>query len=378
MHDPAQTTSKPAGWRRTRYGIAFTLGLAVAAMGYITSFDNLMTYAKKHGFLVAPALPIGLDLGIPALLLLDSLRPSAYLRWSAWGLTAFTVFANAAVTPGGGITSAVLHAVMPAVAVVFFETARHLREDPSRMDRIRFARYAVSPVRTVRLRVRMIRWEVTSYADALRLESAILLARAVLVSEYHQRVWRRTEKLVPVILRHQLDTGQVPHQLFFETDWPAAVRSWVREVLDDLDPHRGTGLLEPERSEPDSILVSDAGAPDPWDLIWDQRDRLVPQGVSGEAFIQAIAIARNHYEQVNRHIGGEKLRGPIFIAKARANTIARVLKTAYESGIDQAVALLDPSPTADDAPEWQAETDPDPDGPAGLTEDVPAPAGGAS
>jgi hypothetical protein len=372
-------------WQRFQYGLRYALalagGLTVAGVGDYMSFRNLMRYAERHDFNPGWGLPIGLDAGIPALLLLDSLRPSRFLRMAAWALSAGTVVANAAVTPDQSWIARGLHGIMPALAIIWYEAVRRLNRsaaDESKMDKIRLARWLVSPVRTTRLRVRMIRWEVTSYAEALRLESAILLARAVLVAEYGQRVWKRTRPLVPVILAHQLDTGQLPREMFFETDWTVAVRAWVREVLDDLDPHRGGDPIPDDRSGLDPFLVSDVAEPSPWDQVWDQRDRLVPAGVAPEVFAQAIAVTRHHFEQVGRHMNGETLRGLIGGAKARANAMATVIRTAYQSGPDQAVANLDAATPVRAAVAPRAETSPDPAGPSGRTEDEPAPVGGAS
>lgn len=325
----------PEVWaRRISYGTALALGLAVAAMGYTSSFSNLSKYAGLHGYPFPAALPIGLDLGIPALLILDWLRASPFLRTAAWSLAALTVFANGAVA-GGTMRDRLLHAALPAIAILIVEAARHLRADPARMDRIRLSRYLVAPVRTLRLRARMVAWEVTSYSEALKLESAILYARAVLAAEYGQRSWRRTRKQVPVILVHELRTGQLPDGLFYG-DWRGAVLSWVRDTLNDLDPHRRPGPAEPDRSE----LVSEpvpAGVleRDPWDRVWDRLDSLDCDGLTPEQMTIAYAVARRHFDQVGRHIVADKLRGPVGIGKPKALTLATTLRTAYETASDQ-------------------------------------------
>lgn len=330
--------------RKVRYAIAFMLGIGVAGVGDYASFRNLMKYAAQHDFGVPWGLPVGLDAGIPALLLLDSLRPSRFLRVSAWTLSAGTVFANAAVTPDHSWVARGLHGVMPALAILWYEAIRRINrtEDTHRMDQIRWSRYLVSPVRTARLRMRMIRWEITSYADALRMESAILLARTVLVSAYRERTWRRTRRSVPVILAHQLDTGQLPQDLFFGTDWSTAVRTWITGALDDLDPNHPAALTRNAMPDPDPVADRPAIERDPWECIWEHRDRLIPEEVSPAVFAKAFGLARWHFEQFNRHIVIKDMRNELGVRNAHASTLARLLQSAYENGPERAIPSADP------------------------------------
>lgn len=331
--------------RQLRFGIAVSLGTIVAGVGYYSSFNNLKRYAAEHGFSFPAGLPIGMDLGIPALLLLDSLRPNRFLRWSAWAITAATIAGNAAVTPGHDILSAGLHAILPLIAVVFFEAARRFKraEDPAeiarkaarKLDRIRWSRYLVRPVRTVRLRARMVAWETTSYKTALQLESAILYARTVLAYEYGQRSWAATRNLVPIILVHQLDTGQLPERMLYETDWQAAVRAWVLATLNELDPSR---VPEPEPEHQCPVVFESGPEPlperDPWDRLWDRLDQLTPEGIDPGYMTLAYALARQHFDQFRRPISGSKLAGLPGLGKPKALLIAEALKTGYETVTD--------------------------------------------
>jgi hypothetical protein len=132
-------------WQRFQYGLRYALalagGLTVAGVGDYMSFRNLMRYAERHDFNPGWGLPVGLDAGIPALLLLDSLRPSRFLRMAAWALSAGTVVANAAVAPDQSWVARGLHGIMPALAIVWYEAIRRLNRpevDTSKMDRVRF------------------------------------------------------------------------------------------------------------------------------------------------------------------------------------------------------------------------------------------------
>jgi hypothetical protein len=373
VHAPA-SPSRAATWsRRIRYAIALLLGTAVAAMGYVTSFSNLSKWAQAHHYSIPAALPIGLDIGIPALLILDSLRPSRYLRWSAWALSALTVAGNAAVTPGASVLDRALHGVMPAVAILFFEALRHLRVDQSKdktraeLDRIRRSRYVVAPVRTIRLRVRMIAWEVTSYTEALRLESTILYARAVLIAEYGKRSWVGTRRRVPIILAHQLATGQLPQHLMFETDWQRAVRDWVVSTLDELDPTRGAEPGKPKKSKPVSDAVPEVVIQrEPWDRVWDRRGESVPDGLTPDQISMAYGLARQRFEQIGRHISGDLLSGPIGIGKPKALALAKAFKTAYETEVNPRFSQRSHEPGAELSATAPAETGPEPAETAGF------------
>lgn len=330
--------------RTAGYGLALTLGLAVAAAGYISSFDNLATYASGHGFPKGWLLPVGLDLGIPALLILDWLRPSLFLRATAWALAGGTVLANAAVA-GGTWTDRALHAVMPAVAILIVEAGRHLQDDPSRMDKIRLSRWLLSPIRTARLKRRMVLWEVTSYDEALKRESAILHARTVLQSAYRTGSWRETRKLVPATLKHQIATGQMPFSVLLGSDLQTSVRDWVYDTLTSIaaTPPPVTTI----RAETDADQADDSieGEQDPWVTIWVTRDSLIPDGIPASVFDAAIGYAQRTYEQVGKLPTVGDFRTELGIAQARAAAIRKAIGSALD-GPPVAVTepVTEPSP----------------------------------
>ncbi|MFC9973498.1 DUF2637 domain-containing protein [Spirillospora sp. NPDC127200] len=331
------------------YVIALLAGAAVFASGTATSFANLARYAREHGWIWGPALPLGLDLGIFALLLLDWLRPSAFLRTSAWALTAGTVLANYAVTDGDR-TDRALHAIVILVAVIIFEAARHLRDDATRMDKVRLSRWFLSPWRTARLWRRMVLWEIRSYSDALTRESAILHARTLLAAHYGEGSWRKVRKRVPLTLQHQLTTGQLPSSVLHSLDLQDAVRAWVHETLEDLaSSAAGSSPVpapEPEVREV-RVEVPVPAQRDRWDLIWDLRDRLVPDGVPPMVFAKAIAVARAHFEQVGEHIKVADLMSELGTGKPRATKISQVLRSSHTDGPDLWVRTEDPAPGSD-------------------------------
>jgi len=336
------STARAAG-----YGLALALGLAVAFMGFSSSYATLSAYGNAHGFAFdGRVLPIGLDLGIPALLLLDWLRPSVFLRTSAWSLTGLTIAANGAVA-GDSWAERLLHAVMPAVAIVIVESARHLRDDPSRMDRIRLSRWLLSPIRTARLRRRMVLWEITSYSDALTRESAILHARTVLTAAYGHRYWWATRRRVPTTLVHQIGTGQLPSSVLFSSDLQTAVRDWVYETLAAVAATPPPVVTVRTPIDCDRTGDSPEAEQDPWVAIWVGKDSIRPEGVPAAVFAAAIDYAQRTYEQVGKLPKIEDFRTELATGQGRATAIRKALQSALD---DPSVLTTEPVTEAPPAP----------------------------
>lgn len=354
------TRSSPVNARAAGYGLALVLGLAVAFMGFSSSYATLSTYGDAHGFAFdGRVLPIGLDLGIPALLLLDWLRPSVFLRASAWSLTALTIAANGAVA-GDSWPERLLHAVMPAVAIVIVESARHLRDDPSRMDKIRLSRWLLSPIRTARLRRRMVLWEITSYSDALTRESAILHARTVLTALHDRRYWWKTRRLVPATLLHQISTGQLPSSVLSSYDLQTAVREWVLDTLDSIAVARQPVTPVTAPTETDRIQDEPETEPDPWVSIRVGQDRIRPDTVPPGLFAAAIGFAEHHYAQVGKVPTVETIRTSLGTGQPRAQAIRK----AIQSALDDPSVLADEPHDPDTAAETEPPAEPDPVQPA--------------
>lgn len=373
------TRSSPVNARAAGYGLALILGLAVAFMGFSSSYATLSTYGDAHGFAFdGRVLPIGLDLGIPALLLLDWLRPSVFLRASAWSLTGLTIAANGAVA-GDSWPERLLHAVMPAVAIVIVESARHLRDDPSRMDKIRLSRWLLSPIRTARLRRRMVLWEITSYSDALTRESAILHARTVLTAAYGHRYWWATRRKVPTTLVHQIGTGQLPSSVLFSSDLQTAVRDWVFQSLASVaaTPSPVTTVRAP--IDDDRTDDSPEAEQDPWVAIWVGKDSIRPESVPAAVFAAAIDYAQRTQQQVGKLPKIEDFRNELATGQVRATAIRKALQSALD---DPSVLTTEPAtgeppaPVEADQPAVSAEYARRPDA-TGATEARPEPAAAA-
>jgi hypothetical protein len=266
--------------------IAFFSGAVVTAAGWATNFTSVSDYADKHHFVIPQALPIGLDLAIPTLLAIDYLATvkganAAFLRWAAWALTGFTVFAGAvAANDGQKIDwgSTILHGVMPAISVVFVEAARWFRmwldglTDGTHTDRVPVARWICAPIRTGRMRRRMVLWNERSYPMAVVREAALLYAQALLDGG------GRTRRTTPVSLRHQIRTGQAPSSVVTamrkavesgDESWQPAVEEWVADHLTKMDrttspDHRETTqapMVQPTSEPPPGPMVQPTNEP---------------------------------------------------------------------------------------------------------------------
>lgn len=195
------TTETPCLTRGQRAGLWLAVGLVVAGMliGFTSSFITLAAAASGQGWRYPALLPLSVDSGILAYVLLDHLAiglgaKSRWLHLVAWALAAFTVWANAAVAPAHGLTWRVIHAAMPALWVLGVEALRftwrrlHAAQAQGR-DSIPLARWLLAPKGTFLLWRRMVLWQENSYARALGREQVRRQAVARLRAE-HGPSWR--------------------------------------------------------------------------------------------------------------------------------------------------------------------------------------------
>ncbi|MCZ4088554.1 DUF2637 domain-containing protein, partial [Streptomyces antarcticus] len=189
----------------------------LAGLGGYGSFAAVDAVAKDYGFgSHSWIVPIGVDLGILALLVVDLVleqldMPLAPLRWLAWAFTTATIWFNMAAVEANlpwseRVTGQGMHAAMPLLFIAFMEGVRHAVRRRTgmvsnrRMDGIRLSRWFLSPFGTFTIWRRMILWEVRSYRTGLLLERHRRQTVGQLRSEYG-RSWRRkapAEKLWPL------------------------------------------------------------------------------------------------------------------------------------------------------------------------------------
>ncbi|GGZ22112.1 hypothetical protein GCM10010300_77310 [Streptomyces olivaceoviridis] len=206
--------TKAQKWVIAIAGVFFA---GLAGLGGYGSFAAVEDVARARGFGGHSwIVPIGVDLGILALLTVDLVleqldMPLPPLRWLAWAFTSATIWFNmAAVDPDlpwpDRITGQGMHAAMPLLFIAFMEGVRHaIRRrtgltSQRRMDGIRLSRWFLDPPGTFGIWRRMVLWEVRSYRTGLILEKHRRQKIGDLKAEYG-RGWRRkapAEKLWPL------------------------------------------------------------------------------------------------------------------------------------------------------------------------------------
>jgi Protein of unknown function (DUF2637) len=194
-----RTAGKPA---TTRIAAAFIAPLvcALGVLGGIGSFTTIRHLANPWFGTLAWIVPVGIDLGITALLAWDLLAeyagfPGPVLRWTAWAFIAATVYLNITAARGD-VTAAVMHAAMPALFVTVVDGVRHLVRQATglangtRIEPIPVARWILAPRSSLLLFRHMVLWHITSYRTGLTLEHRRLQSIARLQQEYGHFLWR--------------------------------------------------------------------------------------------------------------------------------------------------------------------------------------------
>lgn len=172
------------GQRRALRAAVFTV-IAGMVMGFWSSYTTLYAAAVGHRWATPAFLPLSVDTGIVAYVILDHLAiilgaRSRLLHLIALALAAFTVWANAAVSVSGGATWRVIHAAMPALWVLGVEALRfmwrqlHAAPPP---DRIPQGRWLAEPWTAFLLWRRMMLLSVASWQKMAAMEDTRLHLR---------------------------------------------------------------------------------------------------------------------------------------------------------------------------------------------------------
>jgi hypothetical protein len=199
---PAHDGQDKRNNRATAIAVA-VVGLLVCALGVlggIGSFTTVRHLAEPWFGAAAWTVPVGIDLGILALLAWDLLTEYLGLswpltRWTAWAFVAATIYLNVAAARGNP-NAAVMHAAMPVLFVTVIEGIRHLVQQRTgiatgtRIERIPVSRWLLAPHTTFLLARRMVLWHVTSYHDGLTFEYQRLLAVSHLQQAHGRWRWR--------------------------------------------------------------------------------------------------------------------------------------------------------------------------------------------
>ncbi|MGW0033071.1 DUF2637 domain-containing protein [Streptomyces sp. NPDC003314] len=255
--DREQAPGVPPLTRWERYGAILTVlgGAAVGGLGFYASFDTVSLKAAQWGFTDPWVLPAAIDSAIPVftvayLLLIRTGMPLWWARLVPWALSLVTCALN--VAAGTSLWSKIAHGAMSLLWVAVSEIAAHtyaVRIGAAtgrrrQMDKVRWARWFLSPLPTFRLWRRMKLWELTSYDTALRLEQERLVYEAQLQARFG-RGWRRkapVEARLPLQLAH---TGMPLAQTAYAGLCAAGI-----EPADIFAPPQETKTLPPVEEAP--------------------------------------------------------------------------------------------------------------------------------
>jgi hypothetical protein len=174
----------------------------LGVIGAVNSFRAVANAVEPSFGDLAWTVPLGVDVGIAVFTALDLLLARlgmrmSWLRLVPWVLVATTIYLN--VAGEDEPVAAVAHAVLPGLWVIAVEAGSHVvraraglagRAAPDRMDRVRWTRWVLAPLSTLRLWRRMVLWETRSYPEALRRERDRLLACTELQDRWGRWAWR--------------------------------------------------------------------------------------------------------------------------------------------------------------------------------------------
>jgi len=220
---------------------------SLAILGGIGSFATVRDLAEPWFGQLAWIVPVGVDIGILALLAWDLLAEYLglswpVLRWTAWAFIAATVYLNIAAAQGN-LTASVMHAAMPVLFITVIEGIRHLVRQltglatGTRIERIPLSRWLLAPRSTTLLARAMILWHVTSYRDGLTLEYQRLLAISRLQQDYGRWQWHWRAPLAD-----RLALRLTPAQAGTKTHSPA--QTLAISALPDAAPGQATVTAE--------------------------------------------------------------------------------------------------------------------------------------
>lgn len=174
----------------------------LAVLGGMASFGTVRALAEPRLGEWAWSAPIGIDVGILALLTADlllSYRGWAWpmLRLVAWLFIMATVYLNVADSwASSDWPGVVIHAALPTLFIVAIEGLRHMLcrwigiHHPITTEGLPRERWIAAPVQSLLLRRRMALWHVTTLDDALRMEHHRLETIAELKETYGRWQWR--------------------------------------------------------------------------------------------------------------------------------------------------------------------------------------------
>jgi hypothetical protein len=174
-------------------GLVVVAVLALAALGFVVSFDTQTREVEPYFGEYAPLVPLAIDLGIVVFaalnLVLARLNMSImWLRAVPWVLTAMTLYIN--LSAHHELVARVAHVALPGMWIVASEVGTHVLriraglEAGTRTESLGLVRWLLDPVSTFRLWRYMRLWGLRTAAEARESEAQRLESKAALHARY--------------------------------------------------------------------------------------------------------------------------------------------------------------------------------------------------
>ncbi|MGH8878556.1 MAG: DUF2637 domain-containing protein [Stackebrandtia sp.] len=173
--------------------------LGLGLVGFVSSFSTVEVAMRPSFNEQAFLVPLGIDLGILVFsgldILLAKLRMRVWwLRFIPWGLTAATIYLNAAADTDS--MARVAHVVLPSLWVITSEVGAHVIRIRAGIaagehtESLGLARWLVAPVETARLWRLMIKHRLTTVSAAIATRDDHAMAAEALAERYGRK-WTR-------------------------------------------------------------------------------------------------------------------------------------------------------------------------------------------
>ncbi len=197
--DITATLPPVRGWRVLGVLVIALLGLGIVANGVVASYEAVHAFAVLLGIPAPERVATGFEAALIVIVSWDIVlswleRPVPLLRWMARVLTVLSVVVNAAA--GWPVLRAMLlYLPAPLTVLAIVEATRHVlmakhRVASQKREPIPFARWVLHRSSSRQLQKLMVKWEITSYREALQMQQRIEHAKKLLEVSFGSS-WRR-------------------------------------------------------------------------------------------------------------------------------------------------------------------------------------------
>lgn len=242
-------------------GLVVVAVLALAAIGFVVSFDTQTKAVEPFFGSYAPLVPLGIDVGIVVFaalnLVLARLNMSLlWLRAVPWVLTAMTLYIN--LSAHHELVARVAHVALPGMWIVASEVGTHILrirsglEAGTRTESLGLVRWILDPVSTFRLWRYMRLWGLTTAKAARESEAQRLESKAALHARYG-RMWRCT---TPIQLRTAYRLRRLDAETVYAWRAPVIVGDVPAEAIEDNHEGANEDMRNAREDVPEDTTVS--------------------------------------------------------------------------------------------------------------------------